>query len=59
MLNWGSRLRCKLLIWEPTLEEGSGSGILNGHPQSIVQIQEKSFCKVVENGRIDERFIAY
>ena len=35
------------------------SGILKGHPQSIVQIQEDSFRKIVGNGRIDERFIVY
>ncbi|EQD25164.1 MAG: hypothetical protein D084_Lepto4C00232G0004 [Leptospirillum sp. Group IV 'UBA BS'] len=34
-------------------------GILNGHPQSIVQIGEKSFCEIVKNGRVDERFIVY
>lgn len=35
------------------------SGILNGHPQSIVQIREESFHKIVRNGRVDERFIVY
>ena len=34
-------------------------GVLNGHPQSIVQIQEDSFLKIVGSGRIDERFIVY
>ena len=34
-------------------------GVLNGHPQSIVQIQEDSFRKIVGIGRIDERFIVY
>lgn len=34
-------------------------GVLKGHPQSIVQIQEDSFRKIVGGGRIDERFIVY
>lgn len=34
-------------------------GVLKGHPQSIVQIREDSFRKIVGNGRIDERFIVY
>ncbi|MHB1910341.1 MAG: hypothetical protein ACYCQJ_15960 [Nitrososphaerales archaeon] len=30
MLNWGSRLRCKLLVWEPTLEDGNQNPVEPG-----------------------------
>jgi hypothetical protein len=30
MLNWGSRLRCKLLIWEPTIEDGNQNPVESG-----------------------------